>query len=228
MKFTLLLHNKPLPAYFNMEFDKMLFLLLKNKLINKNIIRIYQWDKLSISTGKSQNLKNINLKFCSENNIPIVKRPTGGRAVIHQYDFTFSVFLTKEQFKNFSFKNCFLITAQLILNWMKEINIKAKVNYTRTKGEIPDICFKSTSEYEIVDQEGNKISGIALCISGETAIIQTSTPFKNPDISLKKIFGVEFIIRNELINRNFAYNFLFDNFIKALKKSYQIEQEIKL
>jgi len=54
-------------------------------------LRFYQWSPSSVSLGYNQNAhKVINTEFCKAGNIPIVKRPTGGSAIFHDIELTYS------------------------------------------------------------------------------------------------------------------------------------------
>ena len=55
-------------------------------------LRLYGWRRPTLSIGYSQDIsKYIDLKSCQKNNIPIVRRFTGGRALLHQYELTYCV-----------------------------------------------------------------------------------------------------------------------------------------
>lgn len=60
-------------------------------------LRIYFWDKLSISIGYFQNVAETARKFqCEKNKIPVVRRLTGGGLVFHGDDLTFSLVLKSD------------------------------------------------------------------------------------------------------------------------------------
>ena len=55
-------------------------------------LRLYGWDRPTLSIGYSQNkLKDIDNRQCELRNISIVRRFTGGRALLHQHEFTYSL-----------------------------------------------------------------------------------------------------------------------------------------
>ena len=79
---------------FNMDCD--LFLLNKN--LDLPVLRVYAWDEPTLSLGVSQKEESVQVK-----DYPIVKRITGGQAVLHGTsidEITYSVVLkTTESFK---------------------------------------------------------------------------------------------------------------------------------
>lgn len=54
------------------------------------VLRLYGWMKPTLSLGRNQSASGINIDYCKSNNIDIVKRPTGGRAVFHNEELTYS------------------------------------------------------------------------------------------------------------------------------------------
>ncbi len=65
---------------------------LANEFNNSQVIfRVYRWKPYCISLGANQNFDEINIDKAKFNNIDIVKRPTGGRAILHSEELTYSV-----------------------------------------------------------------------------------------------------------------------------------------
>src|SRR5262249_61437229 len=62
--------------------------------ISPPTVRLYRWESPSISIGKFQlAARGLDLAACAARDIPVVRRPTGGRAVLHWSDQTFSIIL---------------------------------------------------------------------------------------------------------------------------------------
>lgn len=72
---------------FNMDFD----LELVSSFSGKPALRVYQWKPYCISLGANQDYNSINLKKANDDGLDIVKRPTGGRAILHAEELTYSV-----------------------------------------------------------------------------------------------------------------------------------------
>jgi len=75
---------------FNMELDVFLSEICKD---DEAFFRFYKWNPYTISLGANQSTDEIDLEKCKEDNIDIVKRPTGGRAVLHAEELTYSLIL---------------------------------------------------------------------------------------------------------------------------------------
>ena len=73
---------------YNMNYDLRLAADCKP---NEAILRLYRWAPYCISIGANQSFESIDKKKAKEENLDIVKRPTGGRAVLHSEELTYSV-----------------------------------------------------------------------------------------------------------------------------------------
>src|SRR5579875_2398720 len=55
-------------------------------------LRVFRWKQPSISLGRFQNVeREIRVDVCEDRGIALVRRPTGGRAVYHRDEFTYSL-----------------------------------------------------------------------------------------------------------------------------------------
>jgi lipoate-protein ligase A len=54
-------------------------------------LRLYGWDPPCLSLGRHQGNEAVDLGFCRAHGIDAVRRPTGGRALLHHHELTYSV-----------------------------------------------------------------------------------------------------------------------------------------
>ena len=73
---------------FNMDFDLEL---VNNFKIDSPVLRVYRWKPYCISLGANQEFNSVNTNKSKQDGIDIVKRPTGGRAILHSEELTYSV-----------------------------------------------------------------------------------------------------------------------------------------
>ncbi|MGE5399762.1 MAG: biotin/lipoate A/B protein ligase family protein [Ignavibacteriales bacterium] len=73
---------------FNMDFD---IELARNCPDDEAYFRFYRWKPYCISLGANQKFEDINLSKSSSCGIDVVRRPTGGRAILHADEITYSV-----------------------------------------------------------------------------------------------------------------------------------------
>lgn len=57
------------------------------------ILRLYAWNRPTLSIGYAQNQADINMGYLFGQRIPVVRRPTGGRAVLHANEVTYAVII---------------------------------------------------------------------------------------------------------------------------------------
>lgn len=79
------------------EYDGLTNMAVDVALLDKSIengllpaLRLYGWSKPTVTIGRNQNISGINQEYCKKHNIDIVKRPTGGRALLHDMELTYS------------------------------------------------------------------------------------------------------------------------------------------
>ncbi len=54
-------------------------------------VRLYGWDPPCLTLGRHQGLDAADLAFCAGNGVDVVRRPTGGRALLHHLELTYAV-----------------------------------------------------------------------------------------------------------------------------------------
>jgi lipoate-protein ligase A len=79
-----------LPGALNMARDMaMLEAVAEGK--SPPTLRLYGWDPPCLSLGRHQGIEAADLEFCSAEGIDVVRRPTGGRALLHHLELTYAV-----------------------------------------------------------------------------------------------------------------------------------------
>src|SRR5437667_6575965 len=79
----------PLPGSVNMALDEALL----DSVIRGGppAVRFYTWQPATLSLGVNQPLGEVNAEECARRGFDLVRRMTGGRAVLHQHELTYSV-----------------------------------------------------------------------------------------------------------------------------------------
>ncbi len=176
------------PSSQNMVRD--IELLLKSQTLQTPILRIYSWKTPTISIGKMQKAENIlNLAKIPEEDITVVQRPTGGRAVLHKNDLTYSFFIPSQssQFGK-SLTETYAILAQALQTSLQLLNMQT--NFAQKRLEPQEIirnhklpCFISPNRNEILFQ-GKKLIGSAQLRRKEGIMQHGSLPIDNSFIEL--------------------------------------------
>jgi len=133
-------------------------------------LRFYDWMKPTITLGHSEPLENIDHEKALEDGLEIVRRPTGGRAVLHWGDVTYAVVLPARTGKDLSelyklISECIIEGAGLI-----GLDLELERGILGKSGARDKPCFASVSRYEI-SYRGRKVVGSAQRI-GEGAMLQ--------------------------------------------------------
>ncbi len=143
-------------AFTNMAIDEALTLNC-----SMPILRIYRWDPRAVSIGYNQNIQNeIDIDYCQKSNIPIVRRITGGKAIFHDKEITYSFILPENNgLLPKDIVESYKVIAQALIIALKNIGINANIQEINEKIKTP-ICFNSSNWYEIL-VNNKKISGSA-------------------------------------------------------------------
>ncbi len=149
---------------FNMDFD--LRLVDKVREEGFSFLRFYQWEPFAISLGYHQKIETINEELCARDSIDIVRRPTGGRAILHSDELTYSVTTPLEMFSPYeiyySINFALLEGLHLYDERLKSVELeKAQIDFKdfyKSSRSIP--CFSSSARNEIKFQN-KKLIGSA-------------------------------------------------------------------
>ncbi len=147
---------------FNMQFDEDSARALLNG-SGVPTFRLFRWKPWAISLGFNQDLSNIDLGRCAANGIDVVRRPTGGRAVFHAEELTYSVAMPADG------KSVLQIYNEISRALVKGLRLFG-VNATLSRSQ-PDLrehyknpssipCFTASARYEI-EWRGKKLVGSA-------------------------------------------------------------------
>jgi lipoyl(octanoyl) transferase len=191
-------------AFFNMALDEALLLCSCNT--RYPVLRLYSWSSPSISIGYFQNAeKCLNLVYCKENSIDVVRRITGGRAVYHDKEVTYSIIIPKYSkfFKNNNLELYRFLSGGL-LSGLKKIGIDCKLEKPTTRRSCYQDkanCFSATSSYEIT-AAGKKLVGSAQKWSDIGVIQQGSILIRMNKERLCKIFNKSNV--DGFMNSNFT------------------------
>jgi lipoyl(octanoyl) transferase len=131
-------------------------------------LRLYRWDPPAVSLGYAQTIeKAADISYCRQQGIDIVRRPTGGRAVLHDMELTYAVVSNElDSFGGGEILDCYLVIARALHQALSGIGCPAEIssgNLQRKGTSNPFLdapCFLSTSRYEIT-VAGRKLIGSA-------------------------------------------------------------------
>src|SRR5205809_6844604 len=89
------LNTRPLKAAMNMAIDESVQMHYLQKFAPPTL-RVFRWVQPSISLGRCQSLeREIDSDRCQQLGVPLVRRPTRGRAVYQRDELTYSILIGK-------------------------------------------------------------------------------------------------------------------------------------
>lgn len=147
---------------FNMAMDEAL-LNWHSKGNIPPVLRLYNWEPAGISVGFFQKIEGaINIENAIECGIPIVRRQTGGKAVLHDKELTYSILISEAHpAMSKSVKDAYLTLSQGLLEGYRNLGIEAKFALPKSKSISKSaVCFEEPSWYELTVDE-KKAAGSA-------------------------------------------------------------------
>jgi len=164
-------------GFMNMAIDEAIMIAHREGLVPPTI-RFYQWSPPAVSLGYFQDLKKeIDVDVCKNIGVDIVRRPTGGKAVLHDKELTYS-FIIRESHPlvNDSILETYKKISGGVIRGLSYLGITAELVPLRDKlkrdslhkgkkseirhSDFKSICFSVPSQYE-VQVEDKKIVGSA-------------------------------------------------------------------
>ena len=120
-------------------------------------LRFYHWKGDWLSIGYHQkNIPHRWEKLVNDGAIKIVRRPSGGGAVLHSKGITYALTFKKPSYKSFSYE----IVNDWLIKSFKELGVNLQ-NGNLKKSTIKDNCFSTSYISDLVDEDGFKRVGSA-------------------------------------------------------------------
>lgn len=127
-------------------------------------VRFYAWEPPCVSLGRHQPITEIDLKRCRADGIDVVRRPTGGRAILHVDELTYSVAGPAEEPRlRGAVMDCYLRLSEGLTRGLTRLGLavyKAGPD-ARAGPDVSAACFEVPSAYEILAASGQKVVGSA-------------------------------------------------------------------
>ncbi|SIS47068.1 lipoate--protein ligase family protein [Salimicrobium flavidum] len=170
------------------------------------VLRFYTWQPAGLSLGQFQKTKGrINTDGASRHRAEIVRRPTGGRAVLHDEELTYSIIVSEAHpMIPATVKDAYLILSKGLLNGFRNLGIEtdyAIPEYGRTDNQ-SSVCFEEPSWYELTVND-KKIAGSAQVRQGGVLLQHGSIPIQTDE---EKLFDM-FLYPNEQVKKRSQQSF---------------------
>jgi lipoate-protein ligase A len=170
-------------AAFNMGVDEALLEGVRDG-TSPPTLRTYVFSPPAFSIGYLQDLtRQIDPAICARHGIGWVRRPTGGRTVLHGWDLTYSVIASIDDLvPGGTITDAYKAVSGALVGGLRLLGVGAEFERPRRnepREKIAKPCFTSISRYE-VSCGGRKIIGSAQRVVGRYLLQHGSLPLSDP------------------------------------------------
>ncbi len=156
-----LIEDDAAPGAWNMAVDEAMLLGHADNLAPPTV-RFYDWSPACLSLGRFQEYCRLQVAA----GVEVVRRPTGGRAVWHQHEITYSAVVREDLLPEgaTSVVGAYRWLSDGLVNGLKALGVEAALarshKSTAPRGSTPNNCFNSAAQCDFL-VEGRKLIGAA-------------------------------------------------------------------
>lgn len=163
-----LIIDAPAPGAENMRRDlELLDACVRGEI--PGAVRLYGFTPACLSLGRMQPFDDVDLEACARDGVDVVRRPSGGRAVLHDQEVTYAAVCrsTDAIFGGRVLKSCSRIheavAAGLATLGVRTIarGLPADLRRDAREGASVADCFARPAAHELLDEQGRKLVGSA-------------------------------------------------------------------
>lgn len=149
----------------NMQIDSdLLDFAIKNEL-KEPIFRLYGWEPACVSLGRNQKDDFLDYKLLKSKNIDVVRRLTGGRALLHDNEITYSFICPESFLQNGShIVSSYKEISQILIDKFKKLGIDLDFGASKPIKTGFDYCMLISTGADLCYKE-KKLIGSAQCRS---------------------------------------------------------------
>ena len=167
--------------------------------LDSPIFRLYGWKPACVSLGRNQKDDFLDREFLQENNIDVVRRLTGGRALLHDNEITYSYICPTSYLQNgehvvSSYKEI----SQILIDKFKLLGIDLEFGTQKPIKTGFDYCMLISTGADLC-YKGRKLIGSAQCRKNGYILQHGSILYDYDKELLEKIFK-EPVSTNEIIS----------------------------
>jgi lipoate-protein ligase A len=178
-----------------------------------SVLRLYSWRPAAVSIGYQQKMETIDLEACRARGIEVVRRPTGGRAVLHKEEITYAVITRAAPIDGLYAVHNKIVNA-LVRSMEHLSSVATSVasllvtprSALGQKTTLPVACFASAARHEVTWQ-GKKVIGSAQRRFGEVVLQHGSILLTKDHLLLPDLLAIpeaERLAMHETLSRETA------------------------
>ncbi len=161
----------------NMAIDEAIGRAVAGRLVPPTL-RFYAWDPPCVSLGRHQSLMAVDTICCAVRGYHVVRRPTGGRAILHTDELTYSIVAaTDHPLMEGLVLDSYLRLSHGLVDGLLRLGIEAQEapGSNRAGPDVSAACFEVPSAYEII-AGGRKLLGSAQARRSDYVLQHGSLP----------------------------------------------------
>ena len=164
------------------------------RITNEGSARLYAWNPYAVSLGYNQDASSIDAEACAALGIDIVRRPTGGRAVLHAEEITYAVATpladrTPQQW--YAAIHRAIATGLTNIGLHDSAFVKSQPRFAEVyKQSSGALCFSSSARYEL-EWGGRKFVGSAQRVIDGVLLQHGSILLGNYHLQLPRLLPID-------------------------------------
>ena len=186
--------DPPRDGALNMALDHFLSLQIRQSGM-AGVLRLYRWERPTLSCGFHQRAeRRIDFAGCQRFSVDVVRRPTGGRELLHDGDLSFSLVISRGLgYENTDGPRKFFYHAgKIIIGGLRSLGIEAALIEGSKPGGHSRFapCLAAFSQFEIVSA-GRKLVPIAQRVYQDVILAHGSIPLANTKIPTAELLQLK-------------------------------------
>ena len=160
------------------------------------VVRLYGFQPATLSLGRFQRAAGLlDAAALAADGVALVRRPTGGHAVLHDDELTYAVAFSREDAEELAGSSrkraVYEFIAGFLLDGLARLGIRGSVCAAQTGDPRNPDCFGAAGEYEIAGVSGRKLIGSAQMTTRSAVLQHGSIPLENPGRRVFRYLRVE-------------------------------------
>ena len=170
------IYDKPRSGAENMAIDQAIMEAVGAENMPPTL-RFYSWQPVCLSLGYAQSVKDVDLGRLQNNEWDLVRRPTGGKAILHTDELTYSVALPENHpiVRGGVIASYHRLSSALLAG-LERLAVQADITSREEAGRATGaVCFEVPSDYEVT-ADGHKLIGSAQVRRQQTVLQHGTIP----------------------------------------------------
>lgn len=150
------------------------------------VLRVYRWSRPTLSLGHHQQMPEPAwLRLAGQQKLEVVRRPSGGQAVLHGFDLTYALIWPDAPRRR---REAYARTCGWLQACFAELGLPLQRGSDAPRSPAPS-CFSSATEADLVHDDGSKRIGSAQVWRHGALLQHGSIQLNPPDDLWREVFG---------------------------------------